>query len=438
MNLTKTQIKDILWHGGKALLCAIQLWLLDITAKGSAGSLLSFLLLERIVVGDSLLFSVLFSLIRPVVTVIMFVVLWHYYDTIDDRSFNRFCEVYKGQTETPNVLRDPAYAVGLGVTALGAAPVIASALIPSLDYTGMRQGETVAVSGAIALLLVVGISLLRIRRRAALWIIQKDLRTGNEKTKGARHVTKRIIYAVIYFVALYLLVLLGLSSLLPVWGSFFLGLVKLLIRPAGTVFLILLFPIFAVTAIRRLTARHKFMKRLESLKARGELSYTVHGHPYLSAIFNKVFFGLTITDAPHPDSRGTRGNRGNRGKKDATYTVGIISCFFRKGTIVLCENNVYRFMYAMRLRGIGAFGSGGIAVTTARIVSVPAGSWYTNHGFEFPAGDGERILLIDPTPHVLAIHGHRDDELIEQDNASQLFGYTVYGKNSFLNMLERT
>ncbi len=425
MTPTKIQWKDILWHWSKALLCAAQLFILDYTAENSAGQLLSFLLLERIITEDTLLFSVLFSLINPLVTIIMYIVLWRYYDNIDDRSFNRFCEVYAGVTETPNVLRDPAYAVGLVMTALCATPIIAGSLIPSLGYTGMRQGELIAVSGAVSLLFVVGSSLLRIKRRAEVWTIQKDLRTGNEKTRLVRS----IIYAVIFLVALNLLVYAGLSVLIPVWGSFFLGLFKLLFRPLCTAILVLLFPILGITAIRRLTARRKFMKRLQKLRERGELSYTVHGHPYLSAIFNKVFFGLTITDAPHPD--------GKR-KGDTTYVVGVISCFFRKGTVVLCDNNVYRFMYSLRLRGIGAFGGGGIAITTAHFVSVPAGSWFTDHGFRFPEGEGERILLIDPTPRVLAIHGRTEDELITQDNASKLFGYTVYGKNSFVNVLERT
>ena len=34
--------------------------------------------------------------------------------------------------------------------------------------------------------------------------------------------------------------------------------------------------------------------------------------------------------------------------------------------------------------------------------------------------------------------GNRANELIPQDNASKPYGYTVYGKNSFVNMLERT
>lgn len=428
MKQSKTSLKDIFWHGGKALLCAVQLFILDAITKYSVDYLVNFLLNELIIRDGSIAVPLL-ALIRPLTVIILFVVLWRYYDNVDDYSFNRFCAVYKDATEAPNVLRDPAYKVGLAVTALGATPVVTRSFLPFLGYTGMRLGECIAVGGALSLLLVAGLSLLRIKRRAEVWVIQKDLRTGNEKTRGVRHIVRRILYAVIFFASLCALIFCGFATLIPVWGSLLLGLLKLLFRPAGITVLALILPVFGITALRRLIARRKFMKRLERLSKRGELTYTVHGHPYLSAIFSKVFFGLTVTDAPHPEGK-------RRG--DTTYVVGVISCFFRKGTIVLCARNVYRYMYAMRLRGIGGFGRGSFAVTTAQLVSVPAGSWFTNHAFNFPEGEGKHILLIDPTPRVLAIHGHTEDELIMQDNASEVFGYTVYGKNSFVNMLERT
>jgi hypothetical protein len=36
------------------------------------------------------------------------------------------------------------------------------------------------------------------------------------------------------------------------------------------------------------------------------------------------------------------------------------------------------------------------------------------------------------------MYGLREGELITLDNDSEVFGYTVYGKNSFVNILERT
>jgi hypothetical protein len=74
----------------------------------------------------------------------------------------------------------------------------------------------------------------------------------------------------------------------------------------------------------------------------------------------------------------------------------------------------------------------------SRGVSLPGLARCTNHSFDFPEGEGEAVLLIDRVPAVLAIRDeHNSDNLFELDNASQAFGYTVYAKNSFLNLLER-
>ena len=171
------------------------------------------------------------------------------------------------------------------------------------------------------------------------------------------------------------------------------------------------------------------MNRLRELQERGELSMTVHGHPYLSVLSERISFGLTITDAPHPDSKQ---------KQDTTYQVTFANCKRRRGTVVLCDRNIYQFLYTFQFNQITRFSHMGAASGGSNIISVPGASWFTSHTFDFPEGDGEKILLIDPTPHILAIRGFREGELMELDNASKVFGYTVYGKNSFVNMLERT
>ena len=150
MNLTKTRIKDILWHGCKALLCTAQLWVFHLVTMKSVGNLMSFLYTE-LVVREGEPAEVLLSLIHPVTLILLFFFLWRYYDNVDDRSFNQFCETYKDRSEAPNLLKEIPYAVGLAVTVLGATPVISASLIPALKFTGMRQGECAAVATAAAL-----------------------------------------------------------------------------------------------------------------------------------------------------------------------------------------------------------------------------------------------------------------------------------------------
>ena len=416
--MTKERTKDCLWHGGKALLCAIQLWFLDILTEQRVAHFIDWLHLE---------FSLsknmrhLLGLIHPVISAILFVALWRYYDGIDDRSFNRFCAA----SEPPRLLQEPAYRVGLALTALTVTPILTAAFHTHLLRLGLVRPLSFIASLLVSLGIATGFSVLRLQRLEYTWGIQKELRTTNTTPK----LIIRIAYAALLFAALFLLIALGLGVLIPVWGSFFIGIVTLFLGPIAPAVVFVIALLCCIGLIRRLIDRRKFMKRLRRMRDKGELSFTVHGHPYLSVLFNRVFFGLTIVDTPHPD-----------GKKrtDTTYTVGVISCRHRKGTIILCDHNVYRFMYAMTLRGIGGFQTGTRLLAGAQFVTIPAGAWYTNHSFEFPEGDGEKILLIDPAPRVLAIHGQRANELIPQDNASKLYGYTVYGKNSFVNMLERT
>ena len=226
MNPTKTRIKDILWHGGKALLCAAQLWVFHLVTMKSVGNLMSFLYTELVVrKGEPA--DVLLSFIHPVTLILLFFFLWRYYDNVDDRSFDLFCETYKDETKAPVLLKEIPYAVGFVLTVLTATPVISASLIPALQFTGMRHGECTAVASAAALVLVAGLSILRLHRRSAVWIVQKDLRTGNEKTRWGR----RIFYAVIFFGAICALIFFGFSTLVPFWGSLILGIIRLLWKP---------------------------------------------------------------------------------------------------------------------------------------------------------------------------------------------------------------
>ncbi len=277
-------------------------------------------------------------------------------------------------------------------------------------------------------------TLLRIHSLSGTWAVQKNLRsTQAEPSSTVKHVFKRILYAVIYYVALYLLVYSGLSVFIPAFGSIVVAMFVLLKIPL-LVFVGFLALLEVVRFLRHVLDRRKFLRRLTKLRDKGELSFEIHGHPYLSLLGYRNGFGLTITDVPHPDGKK---------KTETTYRVAVANCHRRRLTVILCESEVYQFMYSVNIRvmrsmrgGMGMMGMGG--VNTNRSFSLPAASWFISHGFAFPEGEGERILLVDPVPYVLCLRGGNGGELYPLDNASRVFGYTVYGKNSFVNMLERT
>jgi hypothetical protein len=87
MNLTKNRMKDIFWHGGKSLLCALQLLAFHLVTMKSVGNFKSFLYNELIVREGSVA-EILVSFIHPLTVAALFFFLWRYYDNIDDRSFN--------------------------------------------------------------------------------------------------------------------------------------------------------------------------------------------------------------------------------------------------------------------------------------------------------------------------------------------------------------
>ena len=391
MNFTKTQTKDILWHGAKALLCTLQLFLLDRVAVLGVDALL-FELTEIKTVG--------YALLRLGVDIALFFALWWYYDHIDDYSFNRFCEA----PTPPTLLRDPGFVTGHILTVLGATPILARALIAVLHFTTLRSAEIPAISLASAAVFVTAASLIRIH-----------------SLNGT------------YFGSLAALVYCGISIFLPIFGSLLSALIQLIWLPI-LVLLGVLIGLDILRYVRRIFERRKFLRRLTKLRDKGELSFEIHGHPYRSLFGYRNDFGLTITDRPHPDGKK---------KTETTYRVAFANCHRRRLTVILCENQIYQFMYSVNIRfmrtmrgGLGMMGMAG--VHGVRTFTLPAASWFVSHSFGFPEGEGERILLVDPTPHVLCLRGNRREEFYSLDNASTVFDYTVYGKNSFVNMLERT
>ena len=421
MNFTKTHTKDMLWHGGKALLCALQLFLLDRVAVLAVDALL-FELTEIKTVG--------YALLRLGVDIALFFALWWYYDHIDDYSFNRFCEA----ATAPKLLRDPGFVTGHILTVLGATPTLARALIALLRFTSLRSAEITAISLAASAVFVTVASLLRIHSLNGTWGVQKNLRNRKEKKPSrVKYLVGRIIYAAIYFGSLAALVYCGIAIFLPIFGSLLWALIRLIWIPI----LVLLGVLIGLDILRygrRILERRKFLRRLTKLRDQGELSFEIHGHPYRSLFGYRNGFGLTITDRPHPDGKK---------KTETTYRVAVANCHRRRLTVILCEDQIYQFMYSVNIRfmmnmrgGLGMMGMAG--VHGVRTFTLPAASWFVSHRFTFPEGEGERILLVDPAPHVLGLRGSRKGEFYPLDNASEVFGYTVYGKNSFVNMLERT
>lgn len=403
------RLKDILWHAGKAGVCLLNLWLATNAALSSTDSLVWAVLttyLTRVISG-----------VLIVVPCALFVCIWLYYDSVDDRSFNRLCNA---DDPTP-FLRDPAYLVGLALSVAGATPILANAVLFSLNwgFAFLDHSLKLAISIGGSLLFVVVVSLWRVHRLYETWTIQKDLRTPQDKRPS---VVNRVLLALVFFGATILA-----AALLVSWSLALETLARaaiLLLTRAFLFVTILVVILLIIGRIRRVFERRRFLTRLERLQREKALTYRIHGHPYASLFFRHAHFSLTIIDKPHPDSP----KKGN-----TTYQVAVADCRRRRMCVILCDREIIQILQSLNLRIISFFPVPG----HNNIYKIPIASWYRHFTFAFPQGEGERVLLVDPAPVGLYLRGNRPNELISLDNDSSVFGYRVYGKNSFVNLLER-
>lgn len=410
MKLSPRQ-KDILWHLGKSALCLTHLGVAVAAAtmiptSDNASSFES----------DGLVFLI------TAVTVLfcggLFVAIYRYYDGIDDRSFNRLC----AEDKPLPFLHDPAYLVELMLAIVIGTAILGSGFQRILDWgiaTLIRPLTRLCLSYGVALLFTTLVSVLRIRRLYDVWLAQKELRPRFDKHYG---LVRRVVYAIIFFAATVLLSVV--MFVFCVW-AYSLMRALLLVFTSGVILAGIGFAAFhIIRRLRRIMERRRFLRRLAELQKSRALTYKIHGRPYASLFSRRVFFGLTIVNKPHPEAKI---------QKDTAYCVAVADCRYRRMGVVLADGQVFRILHSIKLRQFFAMP----ALGAKGMYSIPVATWYSNYTFAFPKGDGERVLLIDPAPHGLFIHGNRPDELIGLDNGSTVFGYTVYGKHSFLNVMER-
>ncbi len=402
---------DLIRQVAKAVWCLAQLYILAWISRNSVEKLRLSLIEEP---------STEFALMQLGSVLIFFLALWRYYDTVDDGGFAAFCAA----EPSPKLLKTPSHLLGMAVTVVGATPVLASPVAAAIGYRFPTMPVALGIPlGLVAALAVtVGVSLWRLHRLTYEWGVQKSLR---ESTDKAHKTWVRVAYALVFLVALGLATVMFVELFAPAVFSLAIALLKLAVIPL-LVALAGLGVWWVIHSMLRVKDRRRYLAALDAMQARGELTYTVHGDPIRSLFSSRRDFGLTIVDEPHPDAKVP---------VRRTYTVAFANCGHKHMAIVLCPNNVFRFMYTAKLRVFNGFS---VMNTRNRILTIPMLTLFVNRSFEFPEGDGERILLMDPAPTCLCMPGRRSDELVALDNASEVFGYTVYGKDSFLRVLERT
>jgi len=397
-------------------------------SAGLRGGLISLLISIQLLTLDILTRAAITQMLRELATppsiwsqglhvaldVLLLVSLWLYYDSIDDRGFAQFCA---SRNQRP-LWDTPAHESALFVAIFTAAPILAFPLYDLLIIGGALPMAAALIAPAVSLATTVGGRMWILARLRSIWEIQSQLRTGKEKIYGHIH---RILYAAIFFLSLALALWVGISMFAPQLIRLG-GLIPKL--PAWLVGVVLtaLLTEWSVHMTVLTLHRRRFLSRLQELSERKRITFSVEGHPYLTLLFPFLYTGLTVV---HHEKEGNL-------DRQTVYCVGMISGKRKRSVLILCQNQVYRLMH--RLPGQVLFYR---ASTYGRAFYKPLYVWFESHAFDFPAGAGQRILLIFPFPAVVGMPDGTEDWFSELDNGALAFGYTVYDPNTFLHTLER-
>lgn len=329
--------------------------------------------------------------------------------------------------EPTHLMKKPGWIIAYILGIVSFAFLTGQYIAPLLSMTGMPPALFTILGYALGGLVFALIRLWRVCVLNNTWRIQIELVKPTEKRIS---IIKRILqgvamYAALAFICYYIGGLYGIFTfLVMVFGivtSFateFPGATVLIVVVLGGLLLASKFVI--------LNRWRKFFKRLKIAKKRGEIDYQIEGHPYLAAIFPKLYAGIVLTDLQRYKG------------KPVTYLVGICNVTARREAVILCDEYRAQIRHQINLR----MGGRTLAIAaSAQNADVKTGhslaQWYTTVGIEFPNGEGEKVLLVDPAPTGLYLRDGQTERLQTLDNGSKVFDYTVWTKNAFFNMIDR-
>ena len=174
--------------------------------------------------------------------------------------------------------------------------------------------------------------------------------------------------------------------------------------------------IFLFFYIRAFRIRFRFMKKLKKICKEEGVELSKISHPYRSIFLKKSnAYEFTVK---------------TNGK---IYACKMIGSIFKSVPMVFCDKESGYFKFGVQVRKNDLF--------TFR-------SWFT-HGFEAPEAD-QKFLIVNPVPHQMkavqlytAFSSEKTEFVTEGkyermlDNASSLYGMTVFSGSGFLNALKR-
>ncbi len=439
-----------LWQPTKTILCHLQILLLQQWALlGIAGPVESF--------------NVFHLLILALNALVTAMVLYHFYDEIDDWAFlalkkekeelNPHKSYYvadmdpdmadiealygdaiphyeeKREVKQPTHLMKKAGWISAYIASVVSfAYMMGVFLAPVFIVWGVPVVWSYVIAYAAGGVVFGGFRLWRIFALNNTWRKQIDLVKPGQK-KYASLIT-RILQAIAMLVGLGLICYYGGGVYaLIVAGVFVFNLAVnfALDFPLLTVVLLIAFIVLLMLGrVRVLLRWKKFFKNMKKAKKAGEIDYAVEGNPYLAAMFPRLYVGLVVTDLQRYKG------------EPVTYRVAICNVKTRREAVILCDDYTIQVRHQINLRmGGRTLAIAAAAENTDGRTGHSLFQWYTTTSIEFPEGEGERILLVDPAPTKLYLRAGQTERLQEMDNGSRAYDYTVWTKNAFFKTLER-
>lgn len=416
-----------IWQPLKALICTLFLRILTPVAGRSPNYL----------AGTYTLKLGLWSGIMILVTqLILFYILWHTLDTIDDITFVDYC-----REPTPLFARYTWW-VSLGVTAVGGAFSLSYGVSSVLTYTPLKDASlAVPLSYLLGGLVAAGLRLLQIWLLNRKWAAQRTVEEGTQ--------WPGLVYRIIQILFLPLGLWVGVSCLLESgWLFVLLGFLYMVgwavIQPelhwVRILLLVAIAGVFLLRYGKNWRDRRRFLRDLQELSRAGLISYQIVGRPYLSLFSRRVLFGLYIVDA-----EGTR------------WQVGVASCGSKRSHTIACQERVLQFRHQIKFRVAPQQSAVGVVVHNGEEMGV----WYTTYPVQFPEPTfpeelpaptrlrapkktiggkpipfADRVaMVIAPVPHRLSIRVRND--FAPLDNGAEVFGYQTWSQGAFCRFLER-
>ena len=361
----------------------------------------------------------------PAVSAIALSTLIYYYlDNLD--LFNKR-DYYHTKNKKP-LISEPQYLISFLIGLLFSAMLFETPINYALSVFGYKsdlisRGASVLIYATIRL---IQLYLLRskwdLEFESPIFVQQAAFRRNRD---FERFKARQLILQPLGFFTLLYIVLACFAK----WGApILLGLI-IIFKDLGWIitpyiFIICLIPVM-ISAIKGLKTRRKLISRLNKIERLGYAKIKYNGHKYLSALFPKMMFSFELEDS--------------QGKK---YNTIVISCG-KMNSPIYFKKNEFLIERSVRLNN-GALISRGGAYAQIVDVSKMGGDqnptnaltgYYIVLPLDFPDHEGERTVIINPTPTKVYVMDNVKAKPI--DTGEELFDYTVYNTTGFCNMVER-